>query len=86
MKGKSEFDKSLLMTVDKELKRIFGEVSTMAIYGYLENKFSLKQNEIPKKMDAFAKGLDDFLSSGAQVVERIILKNLYLANYVKPQK
>ena len=77
MKKKNRFGKSLIEAVDKELKRIFGEVATLVIYGYLENTLSLKQEEIPEKIEVFAKGLNSFLHSGARVVEKIILENLY---------
>jgi len=77
MKRKNRFGKSLIEAVDKELKRIFGEVATLVIYGYLESNLSLRQEEIPEKIEVFANGLNSFLSSGARVVERIILENLY---------
>ena len=77
MKHKSEFDESLLNIVDRELKKIFGEMATLIIYGYLENNLSLKHEDIPHKIKVFAKGLDSFLNSGAQVIEQMILKNLY---------
>ncbi len=77
MKRKNKFGKSLIEAVDRELKRIFGEVATLVIYGYLESNLSLKQEEIPEKIEVFVKGLNSFLNSGARVVERIILENLY---------
>ena len=77
MKRKNRFGKSLIEAVDKELKRIFGEVATLVIYGYLESNLFLKPEEIPEKIEVFAKGLNSFLDSGARVVERIILGNLY---------
>ena len=77
MKEENEFEKRLLKTVDKELKRIFGEVATLLIYSYLESNLSLKQEDIPKKIEVFSKGLDNFLSTGAKVVEKVTLENLY---------
>ena len=79
MKEENEFEKRLLKTVDKELKRIFGEVATSLIYSYLEDNLSLKQEDIPKQIEVFSKGLDSFLSSGAKVVEKVTLENLYLS-------
>jgi len=63
--------------VDRVLKQIFGEEATRLIYKYLESKYSLKQDEISKKIDLFAKGLEEFLSSGAQVIEKKILEDIY---------
>ncbi len=80
MQNKSEFDESLINVVDEELKKIFGEMATLIIYGYLENNLSLKQEDIPRKIEVFAKGLDSFLNSGARVIEQVIIKNLY-ANF-----
>ena len=66
--------------VDSVLRQIFGEQATSLIYEYLENNYSLKRNEIAEKIDLFAKGLEEFLKSGAYTVEKEILENLY-SNY-----
>ena len=76
-KGKSKFDELLLKVIDAELKQIFGEAATLIIYNHLERNYSLKREEIPEKLEVFAMGLEGFLSSGAQVVERIILEKVY---------
>ena len=77
MRSKSEFDKSLVNIVDRELKKIFGEMATLIIYGYLDSNLSLKQEDIPEKIELFANGLDSFLNSGARVIEQMILRSLY---------
>jgi len=59
------------------LNQVFGQEATHIIYRYLETNHSLKPNEISDKIDVFAKGLEEFLSSGAQVVERKILEDIY---------
>lgn len=64
-------------TIDVQLKQVFGETGTSVIYDYLQKALSLRQEEIPKKLEAFAEGLDRFLSSGARVVEKVILDDLY---------
>ena len=63
--------------VDKVLKQVFGEEATHLIYTHLENNYSLKQDEISEKIDVFAKGLEGFLRSGAYVIERKILEDIY---------
>jgi len=63
--------------VDRVLKGVFGEEATLLIYRYLEGNHSLKREEIPEKIDVFAKGLEEFLSSGAHVVEQKILDDIY---------
>jgi hypothetical protein len=72
-----KFSKSLTETIDSQLKNIFGEMATSAIYRYLESSYSLTQNNIPEKLDVFSDGLTEFLSSGARVIEKVILEDLY---------
>jgi hypothetical protein len=72
-----EFEKSLMRTIDGQLKQIFGDSGTSVIYNYMQSALSLRQEEIPKKLEVFAEGLDKFLSSGAKVVEKVILDVLY---------
>jgi len=63
--------------VDRVLNQVFGEDATRLIYGYLESNYSVKRCEVGEKIDVFAKGLEEFLSSGAHVVERKILEDMY---------
>jgi len=77
MRREIEFEKSLIKTIDVQLKQVFGETGTLVIYDYLQNTLSLRQEEIPKKLKVFAEGLDKFLSSGARVIEKVILDDLY---------
>jgi hypothetical protein len=62
--------------IDKVLKQVFGEEATLFIYKYLERRYSLHQSDFSKKIDVFAKGLEDCLSSGAFVVENKILEDI----------
>jgi hypothetical protein len=66
--------------IDKVLKQVFGEEATHLIYRYLESKYCLKRNEIAEKIEVFAVGLEEFLRSGAYVIERKILEDIY-SNY-----
>lgn len=63
--------------VDRVLTQVFGEEATQLIYQYLENKYSVGQDEIAEKIDVFAQGLDEFLDSGARVIEQKILKDIH---------
>ena len=73
---KMKFEKLLIKSVDDGLKDTFGEVATAIIYKHFERNHSLKQEEIPKKLEVFIDGLENFFTSGATVVEGIVLKNL----------
>jgi len=77
MKGKDKFNQLLLKVIDDELKQMFGEAATLIIYNHLEKNYSLEREKIPDKLEVFTRGLEDFLSSGAQVIEKIILKKVY---------
>jgi hypothetical protein len=63
--------------IDKVLKQVFGDEATHLIYTHLESNYSLRQDEISEKIDVFAKGLEGFLRSGAYVIERKILEDIY---------
>ena len=74
---REKLNKVIVNAVDEELKRIFGETTTFVIYGYLKSKLSLKREKIPEKIGLFSQGLEKLLGSGAYVLEKTILTNLY---------
>ena len=71
------FEKTLVSTIDTQLKQVFGETGASVIYQYLQSALSLRQEEIPRKLETFSEGLNRFLNSGARVVEKVILDGLY---------
>jgi len=62
--------------IDKVLKQVFGEEATLFIYKYLEQNYSLHQSEFSEKIDVFAKGLEECLSSGAFAIQNKILEDI----------
>ena len=66
----------IFQIIDKVLKHVFGEEATLFIYKYLEQNYSLRQSDFSKKIDVFAKGLEDCLSSGAFAIESKILDDI----------
>ena len=76
-KRKNNYDDKVSKAIDKVLRQIFGDEARLLIYKYLEAHHSLKQDEITEKLDVFAKALEEYLSSGAYVVEAKILEELY---------
>ena len=70
MELEADFEKSLMRTIDMQLKQVFGETGASVIYQYMQSTLSLRQEEIPRKLEAFSEGLDRFLNSGARVVEK----------------
>lgn len=59
------------------MRQVFGDEATRLIYRYLECNYSIRRDEIASKIDLFAKGLEDFLRSGAYAIERKILEDMY---------
>lgn len=71
-----KFEKLLVKSIDNGLKDTFGEIATEVIYKHLERNHSLKPEEIPKKLEVFIESLEKFFSSGATVVEGLVLEKL----------
>jgi len=63
--------------IDRVMRQVFGDEAARLIYRYLESNYSVRRDEIAEKIDLFAKGLEDFLRSGAYVIERKILEDIY---------
>ena len=78
-------DDHVSKAIDKVLRKIFGDESALLIYKYLENRYSLRQGEIVEKIDVFAKGLEEFLRSGAYTIEKKILEDVY-SRYDLPRR
>jgi len=70
-------DDLLLSVVDETMRRVFREAGTKVIYGFLENNHHLKREEIAEKPEVFSVGLETLMVSAAQVIEILILKDLY---------
>ncbi|MFQ6068849.1 MAG: hypothetical protein ACE5KD_04810 [Candidatus Bathyarchaeia archaeon] len=76
-KRKRKHEDKVSEAIDNVLREIFGHQARLLIYKYIETHYSLRQDEIAEKIDAFAKGLEEYLNSGAHVVETKILDELY---------
>jgi hypothetical protein len=63
--------------IDRVLKQVFGEEAACLMYQYLERRYSWSQRAFLEKIDAFSKGMEEFLSSGAYMVENKILDTIY---------
>jgi len=71
-----EQNDKIFQIIDKVLKQVFGEEATRFIYQYLEQKYSLRRSDFSERIDVFAKGLENCLSSGAFAVESKILDDI----------
>jgi hypothetical protein len=63
--------------IDRVLTQVFGKDATRLMYQYLERRYLWSQRDFSGKIDAFAKGMEEFLSSGAHAVENKILDTIY---------
>jgi len=71
-----QLDEALLKAIDSGLL-VPGEIVRETIYERLETVYGIKREEIPEKLPAFHQALLELTRSVANVMERIIAKNLY---------
>jgi len=71
-----DFDKTLLEAVDHALLA-FGESPKEAIYYHLNKTFKLQREDIPEDTDKFSHALNTIFGPGAEIIEKLIVKNLY---------
>jgi len=76
-KRAGDMDDLLLSAVDETMKQVFREAGVKVIYDYLGNNCHLKREEVVEKPEVFSAGLKRLLSSGAPVIEKMILKDMY---------
>jgi len=73
--SKEDFDKLLLEALDEGLSSI-GESSKQAIYFHLEKGFKIKKDEIPYKIEDFARAIEKIFGLGADFLEILIMRRL----------
>lgn len=76
-KRTDKYDEMLNRAVDKALNRVFGSTATNIIYTHLENNYSIKKDEIAEKIESFTQAMQEYLNSGAVVIEKEILESFY---------
>ena len=72
-------DERVAKVIDQVLTQIFGKEATQLIYKHLERNYSVKKGELGEKLELFATGLEDFLKSGAYVIEKKILEDIWVS-------
>ena len=53
-----------------------GESSKKAVYFHIEKSFSIKKEEIPRRIEDFARAIESIFGLGAHFLEIIIMKRL----------
>ena len=72
----AQLDEALLEAVDFGLL-VPGEIVRATIYERLETVYGVRREQIPEKLPAFHQALRELVGSVANVLERVIAKNLY---------
>jgi hypothetical protein len=73
---KKNFDQILLESIDEALCILSESVKT-SIYFHLWDKFEIKKQEIPNKLDEFSDALESIFGIGARHLEILFMKSLY---------
>ena len=79
VEGQKRWDDFFAETIDKTLKQILKEDGVKVIFEFLENNSNLSLKDLANKPEVFSAQLQKLMVSAAQVVEQLILKNLYAA-------
>jgi hypothetical protein len=73
---KKDFDQILLDSIDEALGILSESVKT-SIYFHLWDKFEIKKQDIPDKLDEFSDALESIFGIGARQLEILFMKSLY---------
>lgn len=71
-----DFEKLLLEAIDESFSSL-GESAKRSIYFRLEKSFSIKKENIPNRLVAFAQAIEKIFGSGANLLEISIMKKLH---------
>lgn len=71
------YEELLNKAVERTLHRVFGPMAANIIYTHLESNYSIKKDEVADKLESFNQAIQNYLSSGAAVVEKEILESFY---------
>lgn len=71
------FNDVLQGTIKDTLLGIFGEKSTKTIFKTMEKVHSIRLDDVSSKSHTFDAALRDILGTGHQIVEDLILENLF---------
>ena len=71
------FNDVLQVTIKDTLLGIFGEKSTKTIFKTMEKVHSIRLDDVSSKSNTFDVALKDILGTGHQIVEDMILENLF---------
>lgn len=73
---KNAFEKALTEAVDEGLLML-GESGRDIVYFRLQHYYALKKEDIPSSPEIFVRCLREVFGSGAEVIEKAVIKSLY---------
>ncbi|GEM_PF-1762867 len=73
---KLSFENALINIIESKLQETLGDAVFQAIKNYLEEKFSLKFNDIVKKPEEFFIALEKIFGKSVCTIEKLILKEI----------
>jgi len=74
--AETDFEKLFMKAVDESLT-VLPESGREMLFFHLERSFSIKKRDIPKKPENFIDALEQIFGAGAQVLEKLIVQNMY---------
>ena len=72
---KTNFEAAVTESIEEVLSTL-GENVKQAIYSYLENKYSIRKEQIPSKIEDFSDGIESIFGDAAKLVELKIMEKL----------
>lgn len=78
-----DFQKLVLDAVDDAFSSL-GDSAKQSIYFHLENRFMIKRDEIPNRLEDFEGGIERIFGAGARFLQILIMKKLH--ERVEPKK
>ena len=68
---------NILSNAIKEGMQFLGDSPKQAVVIYIEKIHSIREDEYPKRLETFHRGLTEIFGMGALVIERRIVENLF---------
>ena len=77
--NENKFEVTVIEAIDESLGA-FKNLNKQEIYSHLENRFGIKKQEIPSKIEDFADAMEQMFGIGAKLIEIRIIEALYERN------
>ena len=74
--NENKFEVTVIEAIDESLGA-FKNLNKQEIYSHLENRFGIKKQEIPSKIEDFADAMEQMFGIGAKLIEIRIIKIIH---------